>query len=303
MIYPTIRHLRAFESVSRLGSFAHAAEELCISPSALSQNISQFEDILSAKLIDRTTRHMQLTGLGEQLYPRVLRWLTEMKSTFEEVSTEGQLSKGHVKIACLASVAINVLPAVLMAFRETYPGIKVSISDGTGVFVEENVLGHDADFGIAGGPVRSPDLTITPLFDEPYCLLCPEDHPLASWDTGVPWAELANHDYISLSSETNIWQQLRGTGELSEVMPTPVHEVSQLGTVWGLVDKGFGISALPRSACPGQPSYKILPMISPPLTRGVGIITVRGRSLSPAAELFCAALHKAHSGQFKYPIV
>ncbi len=295
MIYPTIRHLRAFESVSRLGSFAHAAEELCISPSALSQNISQFEDILTAKLIDRTTRHMQLTDLGEQLYPRVLRWLTEMESTFEEVSAKGQLSKGHVKIACLASAAISVLPSVLIQFRESHPGVKVSISDGTGTFVEDSVLRQDADFGIAGGPMRNPDLTITPLFEEPYCLLCPEDHPLASWETGVPWEELAHHDYISLSSETHIWQQLRGTHELSEAMPIPAHEVSQLGTVWGLVEKGFGTSVLPRSACPGHPTHKILPLINPQLTRSLGVITARGRSLSPAAEMFCTALHEAHS--------
>ncbi|MEM8973105.1 MAG: LysR family transcriptional regulator [Pseudomonadota bacterium] len=303
MIYPTIRHLRAFESVSRLGSFAHAAEELCISPSALSQNISQLEDILAAKLIDRTTRNMQLTSVGEQLYPRVLHWLSEMESTYEEISTKGQLSSGHVKIACLASVAINVLPSVLMAFRDTHPGVRISISDGNGAFVEDSVLGRNTDFGIAGGPIRSPDLTITPLFDEPYCVLCPQDHPLANRQKGVPWAELANYDFISLSSQTNIWQQLSGIGELSEVMPTPVHEVSQLVTLWGLVAKGFGISVLPRSACAEQPTYKILPLTNPPLTRGVGVITAKGRSLSPAAESFCTALYKAHSRSNKRSIV
>ena len=127
MIYPTIRHLRAFESVSRLGSFALAADELCISPSALSQNISQLEDILSTRLIDRTTRHMQLTRIGEQLYPRTQRWLQEMEATFQEVSSQGRLSKGRVKIASLASIAINVLPAAILNFKQRYPEIQVAI--------------------------------------------------------------------------------------------------------------------------------------------------------------------------------
>lgn len=290
MIYPTIRHLRAFESVSRLGSFALAADELCISPSALSQNISQLEDILSARLIDRTTRHMELTMIGEQLYPRIQRWLNEMETTFQEVSSQGQLSMGRVKIASLASIAINLLPAVILSFKEKYPGIQVAISDGTGSSVEHLVLDHDADFGIAGGPVRSPELTFEPLFQENYCLLCPSDHPLAARATSVCWQDLHEFSYISLSSETNVGQQLRSSGAIAELIPAPVHEVSQLGTLWGLVEKKFGVSALPKSACPDHESIVSVPLIEPELTREVGLLTVRGRSLSPAAEMLRSTL-------------
>lgn len=290
MIYPTIRHLRAFESVSRLGSFAHAADELCISPSALSQNISQLEDILSTRLIDRTTRHMQLTMIGEQLYPRIQRWLQEMETTFQEVSSQGQLSKGRVKIASLASIAINILPSAILGFKEKYPDIQVAIRDGTGSSVEHLVLDHDADFGIAGGPVRSPELSFEPLFNEEYCLLCPRGHPLASSSKPVCWKDLFEYNYISLSSETNIGQQLRSSSTISDLIPTPVHEVSQLGTLWGLVEKQFGVSALPRSACPVNSAIVCVPLVKPELKREVGILTVRGRSLSPAAEVFRSTL-------------
>ena len=73
-------------------------------------------------------------------------------------------------------------------------------------------------------------------------------------------------------------------------MPAPVHEVSQLGTLWGLVEKQFGVSALPRSACPDHESLVSVPLVEPELTREVGLLTARGRSLSPAAEMLRSTL-------------
>lgn len=292
MIYPTIRHLRAFESVSRLGSFAQAADELCISPSALSQNISQLEEILSAKLIDRTTRQMQLTVLGQQLYPRTLRWLRDMESTFDEVTSQGRLSQGHVKIACLTSVAINILPRAIFDFKATHPDVQVSISDNIGANIERRVLQQEADFGIAGAPVRSPELEFIPLFEEPYRLLCPKDHPLANRENGVTWADVAQYDYIALGPETNIGQQLTISRELTSRMITPVHEVSQLGTLWGLIDKGLGVSALPKSACPDHGALSVR-LTEPESTREVGLLVMKRRSLSSEAAAFSAALKRS----------
>lgn len=295
--YPTIRHLRAFVAVARLRSFGQAADELCMSQSALSQNISQLEDILQVKLIDRTTRSMQLTAIGFQVYPRMLRWLEEMEETFTEVQAQGRLSKGHVRVACLASVAIRLLPPVIDAFGIEHPAVRISIRDDTGFGVEQRVLERAADFGVAGGPVRNPTVEFRPLLDEPYRLVCPADHPLAC-KKKVSWTEVARHDYIALGEETNIGRQLKSTLKAGEI-PNIVHEVSQLGTVWGLVDKGLGISALPVSACPEHGHIKVVELTGPRVTRQVGTLTVRDRSLTPAAQAFRAALEQKITSKAK----
>ncbi len=287
--YPTIRHMRAFAAVARLRSFGQAADELCISQSALSHNISQLEDILQVKLIDRTTRSMALTSLGEQLYPRMERWLEEMEETYAEIQSHGNLSKGHVRVACLASVAIGLLSPAIEVFEKENPGLRVSIRDDTGSGVEKRVLERAADFGIAGGPIRSPTLAFTPLFDEPYFLACPADHPLAM-KKKVTWAEVSGYDYIALGQETNIGQQLTSVLEETGNLPNIVHEFSQLGTVWGLVERGLGVSALPRSACPEHGHIKIIELAKPIVTRKVGTLTLKDRSLTPAAGAFYRAL-------------
>lgn len=287
--YPTIRHLRAFTAVARLGSFGQAADELCISQSALSQNISQLEEILEVRLIDRTTRSMQLTEVGEQLYPRAIRWLNEMEDIFTDLQDQGRLRRGHVRIACLASVAIRILPLVVEAFRAEHPMITVSIRDDTGFGVESRIIQREADFGVAGGPVRNPAIEFERMYDEPYRLLCGADHPLAS-EASVKWSQIAEHDYIALGDETNIGRQLKLTLDAADKLPRAAHEVSQLGTVWGLVDKGLGVSALPASACPEHGHFKTKELTNPKVQRQVGILTVRERSLMPAASLFLEML-------------
>lgn len=289
--YPTIRHMRAFVSVARLSSFGRAADELCISQSALSQNISQLEEILRVKLIDRTTRSVQLTPIGEQVYPRMRRWLEEMEETIADVQNLGRLSKGHVKVACLASVAIRYLPSVIDEFETEHPAVRVSIRDDTGFGVEQRVLERAADFGVAGGPVRSPNIEFTPLFEEPFCLVCPEDHSLAKKDS-VTWAEIADYHYIALGEETNIGRQLISALKATQVSLNIVHEFSQLGSVWGLIDKGQGVSALPVSACPEHGNIKVLELTGPKVTRQVGTLTVRDRSLTPAARAFRSTLER-----------
>lgn len=294
LIYPTIRHMRAFAAVARLRSFGQAADELCISHAALSQNISQLEGILQVKLIDRTTRSIALTSLGEQLFTRMERWLEEMEETYTEIQSQGKLSKGHVRVACLASVAIGLLSPAIEAFEKEHPGIRVSIRDDTGSGVEARVLDRAADFGIAGGAIRNPTLAFTPLFDEPYFLACPADHALAK-KRKVTWAEVSGYDYIALGQETNIGQQLKSVFEETGNLPHIVHEFSQLGTVLGLVERGLGVSALPRSACPDHGRIEVVELTQPRVTRKVGTLTLRDRSLNPAAEAFYFALKRIGS--------
>ncbi len=284
--YPTIRHLRAFEAVARLGSFGNAADLLCISPSAISQNITQFEEILEVRLIDRTTRHMELTEIGHQLYPRILRWLEEMEETFLETIQNGRLSKGHVRVGSLASFAINVLPSVIDSFNLAHPNIRISIQDDTGVGVEKALAAGLVDLGIVGEPPRESELEFTRLFEEPYCLLCPSGHPLAKQKKKTTWSQLKSHDYIALSRQTNIGQHLNSLSEVSSKIPDPVHEVAQLATIWGLVDNGYGVSALPASACPRNSQVETVALHNPQIFRKVGVLTHRQRSLSPAAEQF-----------------
>lgn len=290
LIYPTIRNLRAFESVARLGSFGRAAEELCISPSALSQNIGQLEENLSIRLIDRTTRQMQLTAIGEQFYPRVLRWLTEIEETCEEIAQQGHLSSGHVRVATLTSLAIQYLPEALAELRQASPGTKVTIFDDVGATVERRVVETEADLGIAGGPVRSPEVEFTPLYDEPFHLLCHRNHRFAGRADGVCWEEIGADEFIGFSENTNIGKQLRHTPELESVLPQPWMEVSQLGTLWGLVRNGLGVAAVPSSACLDVENLSAVPLKHPIVTRQIGIVTMKGRSLSPQAKLFRSIL-------------
>ena len=170
--------------------------------------------------------------------------------------SQGNLSKGHVRVACLASVAIGLLSPAIEAFEKENPGLRVSIRDDTGSGVEKRVLERAADFGIAGGPIRSPTLAFTPLFDEPYFLALPCRSPAGQEKEGNlgrgvrirlhrAWAR----DQYRSTTDVCLWKR-RATFQTS---CTSFHSLVQFGDWW---ERGLGVSALPRVGVPGTWTHK-----------------------------------------------
>ncbi|MFD5387983.1 LysR family transcriptional regulator [Streptomyces sp. NPDC127074] len=93
-MYVELRHLRAFTSVARHRSFSRASEELLITQPALSRTIAQLEDNLSVRLLDRSSRHVELTDTGAEFLMHVERVLATLDQALAVVSHRGTLRLG-----------------------------------------------------------------------------------------------------------------------------------------------------------------------------------------------------------------
>jgi DNA-binding transcriptional LysR family regulator len=101
----------------------------------------------------------------------------------------------------------------------------------------------------------------------------------------VKWAELKDHAYISVDASSGnrlvLERALAGVPE----RPQPVFESRHVQTLLGLVEAGLGIAAVPQLAMPtGKSALVSLALTSPTVKRELGLITQRGRALSPAAK-------------------
>lgn len=118
--------LRAFEAAARLGGFAAAAEELCVSPGAISAHIKTIEAELGAPLFERTARGVVLTALGKRAQPRFMQAFDQLGDAVQALRADA--APGVVHIAALPAIAQFWLSPRLPALRAAAPEIQISIT-------------------------------------------------------------------------------------------------------------------------------------------------------------------------------
>lgn len=123
---PPLNALRAFEAAARLGGFANAAEELCVTPGAVSQHIRALEDWIGADLFERRSQGVRLTALGAEAMPGFATAFDAMGAAVHALRGAARL--GTLHIAALPSVAQLWLSPRLPAVRAALPELRISVS-------------------------------------------------------------------------------------------------------------------------------------------------------------------------------
>lgn len=282
--------MRAFVELAGRGSFGEAAEALDWSQPTLSRRFQRFEDSLGVRLVDRTTRRVALTAVGRSFLPHAQRLLRDFDAAFAQVRGSTGGVSGHVTLACIQSAAFRFLPTVLAAFHARDRDTRVRVLDRGADGVVQAVLEGQAEFGVGFLGARRPELDFEPLFEDPFVLACHRRHPLAKL-AQVPWSALDGHRAIRV-----------GTGAASSLLldlalaETPVridwfYEVdATFSTAIGFVEAQLGIALLPRLAIDdgSHPLLVTRPLVSPRVSRPLGIVRRRGITPSPAASRLLA---------------
>jgi DNA-binding transcriptional LysR family regulator len=211
--------------------------------------------------------------------------LDELDVTLLGIKDGAAARMGEVTIACVPSAVYYFLPQVIRRYRERFPKVRVRIHDASANEVLATVARNEADFGLNFVGSQEADIEFQPLLEERFVAACPRDHPLAR-RRSVTWKDLAAHDFMTVSKSSGnrllIDQALAG----APVRPQSLYEAQHVTTLLGLVEAGLGVAAVPSLAMPGRdhPLLVSVPIHDPAITRVVGLIRRRGRSLSPAAQ-------------------
>ena len=110
------------------GGFSAAARELGLTPSALSKLVTRLEDRLGARLLQRTTRRLQLTPEGEAFYVRSRRILADMDEAEAEVVAAGVRPTGLLRLHCGSAFGMHQLAPAIPLFLERYAGVELDIT-------------------------------------------------------------------------------------------------------------------------------------------------------------------------------
>lgn len=279
--------IQAFVSVAELGAFNKAADKLSITQAALTRRIQKLESYLGLRLIDRTTRHMELTVVGKEFLPKARTLVYDMTSAFSQLKDVSKNAKGNFTLACVPTMATYILPELISRYAEKYPDNRIKLIDASAYEVREALLNQQAEVGVSVQGQKDPDLEETALFEDPLMFFCRKSHPLSKRKS-VDWSDMNQSDLIVVSSftATRIFMdyQLAKKG----ISLQGAYDVQHHATAINLVSAGVGCAILPATICADneRPGVVRIPLIAPVVKRKIVMIKRRGHTLSPAAQAF-----------------
>jgi DNA-binding transcriptional LysR family regulator len=192
--------MRVFVAAVDTGSFTAAADRLEITPSAVSKIVSRLEDRLGVRLLNRTTRRLELTSEGETYHTGAVFILAETAELETAVGQAGRQAKGLLRINTGTAFGNYQLVPHLHHFLAAHPDIEVAI-DLTDRRVD--VIAERADVAIRTGPVGDGPL-IARRFAEMQRVICAAPSYLARHGAPATPAELAHHECLLLSDQPSL---------------------------------------------------------------------------------------------------
>lgn len=288
------RQLQCVVSLARYGSFVAAASDLGLSQPALTRAIMRIETALGVRLFTRSTRRVALTTAGREFVPVAERLLADLDIGIRNMRALGGQQRGRLVIACLMSVAFGLLPRVIGDYRKAHDGVDLELREGVLSAIAEDVRSGLADFGIGDITNASAiprNIDVEPLAKEGFHVVLPTRHPLAARKR-LQIGDLAGHTLIAMPFGAGMRRSIDIAAAAVDVTFDRTITVSQFATIFKLVQAGVGVSVVPESALATAIHDGILmrPLEETRLSRTLGLLQLRDRAPSPAAEGFIGLL-------------
>ena len=233
--------MEVFVRVVDLGGFSVAARALRMTPSAVSKLIARLEARLGARLVNRSTRKLQLTPEGSAFHDRAVRVLADLDEA-ERSAAAGAAPRGRLRVNTNVPFGTHYLIPLLPGFLERHPEVTVEIALTDTVI---DLLEDRADVAIRVGPLKSSQLVARKLGESRMMLVASPAYLSARGTPQTP-GDLARHNLLgfSFARQSNGWPFRDADGSASAVVPTGNALVSDGESMRLLVLTGLGISRL-----------------------------------------------------------
>jgi len=285
--------LRAFVAVADLRSFRQAADELHLSAPALSRRIERLEERVGARLLERTSRSVRLSVVGEAFVERVRSVLEDLDDAILGVNELSSGHSGRLTVAAVPSAACGFVPQALSRLTQRYPAVRVRLLDGSLQATALAVLGGQADVGIGFDDHAIPGLQVELLGEEPYLLAMPAGHRWVG-RRAIRLQDLGAEPVLSLAAGSGnralLDQQLANAGVELRVL----HEAAHVWALLGMVEAGLGCALVPAMALRTAPvGIVAVPLRGEPLRRKIAVLTAVERRLTPLAQRLLPEIRSA----------
>ena len=281
----TLRQLRVFAAVARHLSFARAAEELHLTPPAVSMQVKELEGEVGLPLFDRSGRSVSLTTTGEYLLAYTRRVLATLKDAEDALARFKGLAGGQVTVG-LVSSAKYFMPSLLARFRDEHPGVELGMKLGNREQLVALMQRGETDLAIMGRPPKDWATRAEPFALHPHVLVTSVQHPFTRMEQ-VPAAALQGEGFILREPGSGTRAATEEYAAAHHLHLRVVMEMSSNETIKQAVMAGMGVSLLSlhtlafelRHGAIATPEVQGLPVM-----RRWHVVNTLGKLLSPPAE-------------------
>lgn len=238
----TLRHLHIFVTVFQAGGITRAALMLHVSQPSVSLAIRELEQHYGVRLFERTGRSIVPTECGKAFYGYALH-IVSLFRDMEKKMTDWD-ETGTLRIGTSITIGTHVLPSLLTACRERFPGIHAEVVIHNSATIERFATDNSIDIGLIENAPQHPDIRCRPFRKDRLCGIAPPDHPLAGRND-VTIAELASQPLLLREKGSGGREILDACFSLEQLHVRPLWEsVSNQAIIRG-VAAGLGVSVLP----------------------------------------------------------
>ena len=284
----TLRQLRVFAAAARHQSFGKAAEELHLTPPAVSMQIRELEEHVGLPLFDRSGRQVALTVTGEYLLVYVRKVLATLKDAEDAIARFRGLETGRVSIG-MVSTAKYFVPRLLAQFRQEHPAIEVKLAvGGNREQLVALLRANEVDLAIMGRPPRELATRAEPFAVHPHAIVAAPDHPLTRIGH-APASLLNNYEFIIRESGSGTRAAMEKFFADHRLQPRVAMEMASNETIKQAVMAGMGVSflSLHTIGLERRAGLLAVPVVEGlPVLKRWYVVNTLSKTLSPAAEAF-----------------
>ena len=273
----TLTEMRYIVALARERHFGKAAEACHVSQPTLSVALKKVEGQIGSPLFERGVNEVRITPLGERIVEQAQRVLAEAVKLAEIAESVGDPLIGQLRVGIIYTIAPYLLPQMIPALNRQAPKMPLFIKeDFTGNLIPALKAGELHVIVIAL-PLIEPGLVAQPVYDEPFRVVVPANHPWAA-RSAIDGDELDGENLLLLGQGNCFRDQvIESCPRLNE--PDALDhalEGSSLETIRYMVASGAGVAVMPSAAADPlvdrEPLVKVLPFAKAQPTRTVGLV-------------------------------
>ncbi len=284
---------RIFNVVSQNKSFSKAALELYMTQSAVSQSISKLENELDIQLFYRTSKGVELTSVGNLLYEHVNSAIGIIDVAEGKLLEFKQLKIGELRIGVGDTISRYFLLPYLEEFHFRYPGIKLTILNGTTTEICALIKSGRADLGICNLPIQDDNIQAIPCKEIQDIFVCGEKYKKITKNP-IGFEYLMKMPLIFLEKRSNSRMFVDNFLEKKGFQISPVFELGSYDLLIEFTRINLGISCIIKEFSMDYLNkgvlYEVLLEEEIP-KRSIGICYLKNVSLSRAAKRFAESIN------------
>ena len=298
-----LRQLEVLFAVVECGTMGKAAARLSLSQPVISKAIADLERTLGARLLDRGPLGAEPTASGRALLRRSVAIFDELRLSVGEINYLADPAVGELRIACADSMLSGILPVIINRLCSRHPKLTFHVNQAaSGEPQYQELRQRNVDLALGKLAIQLTDRDLRPeiIYQERYAVVA---------GARSPWVRRRSINLADLMGERWVLQpsdNSEGRAQVVEIfracgleIPKVTAFSTSIQLYDALVTSGEFLAMMPTSVLqfgPKRPAIKVLPVNLPQVSRPLGVVTLRNRTISPVVQLFIDCAREMTSG-------